>query len=260
MNIYGIDQEADIYLLGSGVLSFLDISLLTQKILREVKQVFHLVDLHSLERYLKTINPKTLNLTPIYYLEGRERRQIYQDIVQHVINAAAQEKPVALLLHGHPLVYSDISRLLLEQGRERGLCMAVVPGLSSLDRIYVDLELDIGRNGIQIFEASAVLLKSIPLNPMVDCLLLQIGALLSSISTKGRSMSAEEVKPLQDYLLKYYPADQPFKIVESSVEFGFPSKITEGVVAELERQAEACNYTATLFLPASGPPATNLSK
>ncbi len=41
---------ADLYLLGSGVLSFLVVTLYTQKILRQCKTVFYLHDLPTLEQ------------------------------------------------------------------------------------------------------------------------------------------------------------------------------------------------------------------
>ena len=53
--------NADLYLLGSGVLSFLDVTLYTQKILRQCKTVFFLHDMPTLGRFLKEITPNPVN-------------------------------------------------------------------------------------------------------------------------------------------------------------------------------------------------------
>ncbi len=139
--------RAGLYILGSGVLSFFDVTLYTQIILRQCKTVFYLHGLPTLERFLKEITPNPVNLMPQFYLDGRIRTDIYQDIARHVMDGAVREKPIGFLSHGHPLVYSSISRLILDACKERGNRVEVVPAVSSLDRMFVDLELDIAERG-----------------------------------------------------------------------------------------------------------------
>jgi hypothetical protein len=71
--------------------SFLDISLYTQKVLRECRTVYFLHDLPTLERYLHEITLRAVNLAPIYYLDGRNRTDIYEDIVRRDRRCQARE-------------------------------------------------------------------------------------------------------------------------------------------------------------------------
>lgn len=243
-------SSADIYLLGSGVLSFLDITLYTQKILRQCKTVFFLHDMPTLERFLKEITPNPINLMPIYYVDGRNRSDIYQDIARHVIEGAEKEKPIALLMHGHPLVYSSISRLILTQCRDRGIGVEVVPAVSSLDRMFIDLGLDIAERGLQVLSAAMAVHEGIVLNPKVGCIFFQIAHATSPLAMRLCETPPEDVTPFKEYLLDFYPPEHVVYIVESAVELGFESRITPLELERLEKAAPAMNYTASLFVPA----------
>lgn len=242
--------SADIYLLGSGVFSFLDITLYTQKILRQCKTVFYLHDLPTLARFLKEITPNPVNLMPQFYLDGKKRADIYRDIARHVMDGAEREKPIAFLVHGHPLVYSSISRLILDACKERGTRVEIVPAVSSLDRMFVDLGLDIADRGLQVFPASMAIGDGIVLNPNVDAIFFQIGNALSPLANRQRETLAEEVTPIKEYLLAFYPSAHVVYVVESAVELGFTSRITPSELGRLERAAAVMNYTASLFIPA----------
>ena len=242
--------KADLYLLGSGVLSFFDVTLLTQQILKEVKTVYHLVDLHTVERYLKTIARNSVSLNPLHYIEGRNRREIYADIARHVVEGAQRERPVALLMHGHPLVYSDISRGIYEEAEKRGLSVEAIPAVSSLDRIFINLRLDIGLKGIQIYEATSMVLRELPINVNVDCLLFQVGAFMNPLASKQRSPASEELVSLREYLLRWYPEHHRAKIVEIAVELGFESVLIDFELRDLESHASDIRYNSSLFIPA----------
>src|SRR5258708_36469792 len=152
------DHAADIYLLGSGIYSFLDMTLLTQHILTtKCKTIYFLHDLPSLEKYLDKIVPHAENLMPVYYIDGRARGDIYDDIVRHVLRTEPEKRPAALLLHGHPLVYSTISQQLIRECESAGLVLEIVPGVCSIDRMMADLKLDIGQDGVLILEAASAI-------------------------------------------------------------------------------------------------------
>jgi uncharacterized protein YabN with tetrapyrrole methylase and pyrophosphatase domain len=243
------ENEPDIYLLGSGIYSFLDITLLTQHILTEkCRTVYCLHDLPSLEQYLARLTPHAQNLMPVYYRDGRDRSDIYDDIVRHVLATPAEKRPAGLLLHGHPLVYSTISQRLIAECADAGLVLEIVPGVSSLDRMFVDLRLDIGEDGVQVYNASGVLVRNTPLNPGAGCFILQIGA-LTGTATRAATARPEEISRLKNYLLKFYPPEHPVSIVESAVEIGFQSRVTEIELQKLDEMDEAFNYNASLYLP-----------
>lgn len=242
------EQAADVYLLGSGVFSFLDITLYTQRVLKRCKTLFYLHDLPSLERYLKEITPNPVNLMPIYYIDGRVRMDIYTDITNHVIESAMGERPVGLLMHGHPLIYSTISQLIIEECAQRDLRVEAVAGVSSLDQMFVDLNLDIAQDGVQIFESTRAIRSNIQLDPAVGCILLQVGGVLENTASRNQTTVPDEIAPFKAYLSQFYGPDHPLKIVECAVEFGFTSQITEVKLGEMESAAKSLNYNATMYI------------
>jgi len=247
-----MNPGADINLLGSGLLSFLDVTLHAQKILRLCKIVFHLHDLPSLGRFLKEITPNPVNLMSVFYVDRRNRTDIYRDVARHVVSGAEKETPVGLLTHGHPLVYSSISQLILAETHERRMSVEVVAVLSSLDRMHVDLGLDIAERGLQVFAAATAINEGFVLNPNVDCIFFQIGNAVSPLARRQAETPPEDVIPFKQYLLGFYPPAHVVYVVESAVEPGFESRVTRSELGRLEDAAAVMNYTASLFVPALG--------
>jgi uncharacterized protein YabN with tetrapyrrole methylase and pyrophosphatase domain len=246
------NSNADLFLLGTGIYSFFDITLYTQSVLRKCSTVFYLHEVPTLDEYLKQITVKPVNLMPIYYLDGRDRDCIYEDIVSHVLETVTKERPIALLLHGHPILYSTISQRLLTECAERAIKIEVAPAISCLDRIFVDLRLDISERGLQIYEASRALRTPIPIVNSVDLLILQIGSINNPNATRNQPAAAEDTLELKDYLAKFYPPDHVIYIVESTVEIGCDTLITPVQLAKLEQARAMMTYTSTLFVPACG--------
>lgn len=240
---------ADIYLLGSGMLSFVDITLATQDVLTKCSTVCYLHDLPSLDRYLQKICKKPINLMPMYYTDGRVRSDIYDDIVAHVMKLSAQEKPIALLLHGHPLVYSSVSQRLIMRATEAQKNLVILPGISSLDQIWVDLKLDIAIHGVQIFSALHAIQHDITLNPRVGTLLLQTGHALSHHAERTTTNTVEETLPLKTYLLKFFSKDHRVQLVECAVEISIPNRVLAAEIGRLEEIAQTMNYNATMYIP-----------
>lgn len=240
---------ADIYLLGSGILSFTDVTLATQDILTKCSTVCYLHDLPSLDRYLQKVCKKAVNLMPIYYRDGRVRNNIYDDIVAHVMELSTQEKPIALLLHGHPLVYSSVSQRLIMRAAEAQKNLVILPGISSLDQIWVDLKLDIATHGVQIFSVFYAIENNISLNSHVGTLLLQTGHALSHHAERTTTNTVEETLPLKTYLLNFFPQDHRIYLVECAVEIGIPNRVSVIEIGRLEEIAQAMNYNATMYIP-----------
>lgn len=246
-------NNIDIYLLGSGIFSFLDLTLETLQILRGVcKRVCYLHNLPSFEEYLKKIGPKTDNLINLYYKDGRDRNQIYTDIVNHVVSCCLEspsDRPVALLLHGHPLVFSTISQMLIAQCTKDNLKLKVLPAISSLDRMFVDLNLDIGDSGIQIFLAGQVILKAVIPSPKAGLILFQIRGPTNNLSLRTQPPDKNDAIALKEVLLKYYPANHEVLIVESAIELGFTSNIIRVPISSLESAYQHFNYNSSLYVP-----------
>src|SRR6185503_5646213 len=90
----------------------------------------------------------------------------------------------------------------------------VAPGISIFDTLLVDLGLDPGLTGMQMYEATGLLVENRPLQPDVPCLLLQVDAVESALFTRKPS-SEKRFLRLQKHLLKFYPPTHPLVSVYS---------------------------------------------
>jgi hypothetical protein len=124
----------------------------------------------------------------------------------------------------------------------------VLPGVSSFDCMIIDLGLDPGTQGVQMFESTALLLQQHPLHPDVPCFLWQVGSLETRLFTRASSNPGRFVR-LQSHLLKYYSADHKVKIVYSSSHPLAASSMLEFRIDEMHLHAAQIHPGATLYIP-----------
>src|SRR5580692_5007065 len=125
--------------------------------------------------FLETLCPR---VTPLYeqsYSEERPRIDAYEHVAARVVDAALDHPPVTFAIHGHPLIAAHPPFLILELAHALHLTVEVLPGLSAIDALFADLRLDPVVHGIQMYEATDLLLRRRPLQPDVPAIIWQIG-------------------------------------------------------------------------------------
>jgi hypothetical protein len=129
-----------------------------------------------------------------------------------------------------------------------GLRTQVLPGISSLDTLIVDLGFDPGTDGLAVFEATDVLLRERPLQPDVPLLLLQMAALETSLFSAGRG-NPGRFHRMQEYLLRFYP---PSHLVTMTLSSSYPliGPLLESFPVEHLADGLADGFqSGTLFVP-----------
>ncbi|MDR1192636.1 MAG: hypothetical protein LBK98_00460 [Peptococcaceae bacterium] len=90
-----------------------------------------------------------------FYETGADFQQVYERIVDFVLEKAAGAGRVCYCVPGHPLVAEETVRLLLERGPAVGIEPRVLPGMSFLDPAFLLLGLDPARDGLMILDGPA---------------------------------------------------------------------------------------------------------
>ena len=90
----------------------------------------------------------------------------------------------------------------------------MLPAVSSFDTLLCDLGIDYGY-GIQVFDATSLLVNRWMPNPRVPLLLFQIATTLNDRVERGQP-SARHLLPLIEYLQDLYPFDHECLLVHSS--------------------------------------------
>ena len=239
----------DIYIVGLGIVSYLQI---TQEVIDTLKICNKVFFLHQetglLQQYLESLCPDVINIYSSYE-EGACRNEAYSEMIDTVLRAGEDHAPVALALYGHPAVFVTPTEVISEVAPSRGLAVKVRPGISALDCILVDLKIDPSR-GLLMFEANEMLLSRRTLLPDVACLIWQPGTVESEIFT-FRQNKPERFDRLKNYLLQFYPESHEVFIITCAMNPLVKPKISTVTIGNVEQENLQLHAGATLYIPPS---------
>jgi uncharacterized protein YabN with tetrapyrrole methylase and pyrophosphatase domain len=117
------------------------------------ERVLFAVDDALTVRAIKALNSNSVSLE--YPRDRSRRRDTYRNMVERVLEPLRVGARVCAVFYGHPGVCCSPSQALLRRARAEGLRARLLPGVSFLDCLFADLELDPGQQGCQIYDAGA---------------------------------------------------------------------------------------------------------
>jgi precorrin-3B methylase len=237
----------DIAIAGLGIVGVHQISREAEETIRRCRQTFVVDSGFGIISYLKNICPKVTSLLPLYE-KGKSRLMIYRQMAAEVVNAAIVGSPVCFATYGHPLFYCDPTTLIQRAAKLLNLRVETLPGISALDALLVDLGIDVGADGLQMYETTDLLVRRRPIQIDVPCVLWQATIVAEPNHQAGRRR-LEEFLRLQDYLLQFYSTEHPVTLILSKT-FPLLQSVIETyrlgtLAADLERGPQA----GTLYIP-----------
>lgn len=190
------------------------------------------------------------DVTNLYtkYAPGQHRIEIYREMASTVVSAALEQPPVAFATYGHPRFYCYPSALIQRAARLLDLRVSVLPGVSSLDTLMVDLDLDPALDGLQVYEATDLIVRNRPVQQDATCVILQAAIALDPYNNPGRP-SADGLELLQRHLLQFYPAShQGVLLVSATHPLLEPIRVSF-TLGDLARAVASASNVATLVIP-----------
>jgi hypothetical protein len=167
------------------------------------------------------------------------------------MDAALDHAPVTFAIHGHPLVAVHSPFLVLELASALDLRVTVLPGISAMDTIMSDLRLDPVIHGVQMYEATDLLLRRRPLQPDVPAILWQIGPLETCLHSMGVSRP-QRYSRLIAHLRQYYPPRHDVVAIYSSPHPILPPTILRFALEDMGEHAHEIHAGFTLYVPPTG--------
>ena len=238
----------DIGIVGVGIVGTHQLTREAEEVIRRCRRTFVIADGYGVTEYLRGLCPDVTDLG-FLYVRGKNRLPTYHKMAAEVIAAAVTDPPVCLATYGHPWVYCYPTTLITRAAPHLDLHVEVFPGISALDTLIVDLGMDIADNGLQMYEATDLLLRRRPIQNDVNCVIWQ-PTVAGDPTCPAEWYEAAQFMPLQNYLLTFYPPDHEVSLVTSKT---FP--LTRSVVQplrldELASQLEGAPGVGTLYIPA----------
>jgi uncharacterized protein YabN with tetrapyrrole methylase and pyrophosphatase domain len=237
----------DIAVVGLGIVGVHQITREVDEVIRRCNRTFVIESGYGVTDYLKTLCPQVESLGNLYE-RGKSRLPTYRKMAAEVISAALSTPPVCLAAYGHPRVYCYPTTLIQNAAPLLDLHVEVFPGISAFDTLLVDLGTDIAFDGIQMYEATDLLLRRRPLQNDVTCVVWQ-ATIVGDPTYPARRHEVEQFQPLQDHLLRFYPADHKVTLVMSK---NFPllrSIVQRFPLKELAMELYRAPQVGTLYIP-----------
>ncbi|MGC7102945.1 SAM-dependent methyltransferase [Amycolatopsis lurida] len=205
--------EADIYLVGYGMRLPNDLTLEALAVLKRCTRVFGIPPIHAPDFGIPAMDNLFLR-----YGADKSRHQTYQEWLDIVLDAAAEQAPVALATYGSPMVGALVNHRILAEAPSRGLTTHVTNAASSLEGIWADLNIE-PFYGVEIWEATVLVNQKIEPNTKANLMLPQapvFGIQHGPDLATGLPMkTSSTITALRDHLLRFYPTDHPVRYIET---------------------------------------------
>jgi uncharacterized protein YabN with tetrapyrrole methylase and pyrophosphatase domain len=240
-------RGVDVYLVGLGIKGVWHLTREAEAALTASTSVLYVDSGFGIAEYLESLGTRPVSLIG-EYREGRNRAETYVEMAARVVEAALDDPPVSFATYGHPgfLVYP--TALVRAAAEALGLSARVVAGISSLDTLLIDLGVDPGSDGLQLHEATAMLVHERPVDPEVPLVVMQLETLESAYYTTARSRP-DRFQPFQRYLERFYPSDHVVTAVLSASFPLFEPRLSDFPLGALAERYAAGSALGTLFVP-----------
>jgi uncharacterized protein YabN with tetrapyrrole methylase and pyrophosphatase domain len=242
-------DEGSLVVVGTGIRPGLHLTLETRKRIERADEVLYLLAELAPNSWIHQLNPSAESMIGIYR-PGRDQREVYEELVERVLQRVRQGRNVCMVTYGHPAVLDDSCHEAVRRARAEGYSADLLPAVSAIDCLLADLDVDPGRDGLQLFEATDFLLRRRALDVSVPLVLWQISVIgetrtTETVNRKGLALLADRIEELYgaDHEVIIYEAT-PFSVGHPTIERSSVKELASAPIAGL----------STLFVPSLSRP------
>jgi precorrin-2 methylase len=238
----------ELWVTGLGITTATQLTREAEHAIRSSREVLYLDAGVATQSLLESLCPKVTSLFEESYSEDRPRLDAYEHIAARVMDAALDHPPVTFAIHGHPLIATNPPFLVLDLAKALDVKTAVLPGVSAIDSILADLRVDPVVSGVQMYEATDLLLRRRPLQADVPLIIWQIGPLETALHS-NRVSSPKRFERFIAYLCQFYPARHEVTAVYCSPHPLMPADILKFAIEDMGAHAHRIHAGFSLYVP-----------
>ena len=239
----------DIHVIGLGIDSVQQLTREAEQAIRASNEVLYLDTGVATRRYLESRCKSVTSLFEQSYEEGGHRLNAYHRMAARVVEAALLHAPVTFAVHGHPTVAVYAPFLVADMAEVLGLEVSIQPGVSAMDAVFAELRIDPCVGGMQMYEATDLLLRRRPLQADAPALIWQIGNLETRLHTT-RASRPERFDRFVAHLRNFYPADHRAIAIYTPPHPLMPATRLEFELSAMREHAARIHAGFSLYLPA----------
>jgi uncharacterized protein YabN with tetrapyrrole methylase and pyrophosphatase domain len=239
---------SEIVVVGAGMLGDRHLTIETIDAISSADCVFHMIVGAAAIEKLQKLNTNTHGLLE-FYQEGALDLEVYGKIVSFLIAQAKFFPRMTFVVMGHPSIYVAPTHLLLEHAPRYGIAVRLCPAISAIDSILALMPFDIANTGLQILDGNRIVAYALEPARNVPLLVFQVGCFGSGYITRITVNSRDRLRPLVEYLMRFYPAEHPVELIEC--EMGLPHRAVRlGIsLSALASNGHLVTYNTTLYVP-----------
>jgi len=216
------------------------------RILEQSDRIFTVLSVYETLALPAAIRDKCEYLEDLFDPE-RPRHEAYYEMARRTLDACAPGIGVSHLARGNPGVLNTVTELLVKGGAAMGIGVRVVPGVSAIDTVLIDMGYD-PRRGLQLVEATAAVQEDIKLDPRMPCMVLQPHTFGTDLPIKSTTSHDLELGRLGDFLAQFWDGDHSLAAV-SSYEVGAEPRVVWRTVGSLGTLTSEDLWATSLFVP-----------
>jgi uncharacterized protein YabN with tetrapyrrole methylase and pyrophosphatase domain len=176
-------------------------------------KVLYLLAEQAPTAWIERLNSTAESLGSLYR-PGVEHGAVYEDLVTSMLTHVRRGLDVCMVTYGNPAVLDQSGHEAVSRARSEGFRARILPGISALDCLFVDLQLDPGTNGLQSFDATAFLVFGKVPDTSVPLVLWQISVI--GEKQTGAIVNRAGLAILAERLVELYGADHEATVYEAS--------------------------------------------
>lgn len=247
------NKRGSLMVVGSGIKCVGQITLEAKGWIEQADHVLYLVTDPATEIWIKQTNKNNTNLS-LEYKAGRTSDQIAGAIVETILEKVTEGQDVCAVFYGHPGVAAGTSGEVIKRAQKAGYRAAMLPGISSVDCLMADLEVDLQvdlvEEGCQMFTALDFMQRGLKLDTRCHVVFMKI-ATPGGRTFYSRSPDGHAFPDLVTELIRLYGQDHEVVLYQASKYPTCPPLICrlnlgQQLVAEVEKDT---SNALTLYIP-----------
>jgi hypothetical protein len=239
---------------GMGMRAGLHMTAETRMAIEQADRVLYLVADPVSEACIRRLNANAESLWHMYQT-GKPRIEIYETIIGKILGELESAGDLCVAFYGHAGVLTYPAWESIRRARATGRRARMLPAISTEDALFADLGIDIGRAGLQSFEATRFMYYKYNFDPSAGLLLWQVSVLGEIEWNPPHPGVRPRLEVLTDYLKKYYGPDHEVFLYRAP-ELPTSRPLIERVALRDLPTAEFVSIS-TLYIPPLGQPRRN---
>jgi hypothetical protein len=250
----GVWSAKGLTVVGMGMCAGLHMTAETRLAIEQATRMLYLVADPVSEACILKLNPAAQPLGQMYQ-PGKPRIEIYEGIIARILGELESAGDLCVAFYGHPGVLTYPAQESIRRARATGKRARMLPAISTEDTLFADLGIDIGRSGLQSFEATRFMYYRYNFDPSAGLLLWQISVLGEVEWNPPHAGVRPRLEVLTNYLVKFYGPEHEVFLYHSP-ELPTSRPLIERVALRDLSKAEFISIS-TLYIPPRGQPQAN---